>query len=559
MSQYLKRTTGKTVCFAAAIAAVFVGFSSNGLAQKTPSPASGDGTSIGPPVSLDFKDHALYIGPVEGLTTGWHWAPPQTPIPLGITVRFKQSAPPDATVLWTGAKELSRDETGSIAECPLTSTGEQVVRAQVSRPNGQNWRNRAILDVVDISIEDIHVGSIAAWVEPVELDENSTNEETMYYFFRSEAISTLRDLGDGHYRTSVRRRVQMSVEVDPPAFAPLIEWRIDGEAWRLGGSIGRSFNEAAVHSVSAGPPDNAQEIEVETYAVTITSHTGGVDVVPEGEPITFEAVTDPPGYEQEITWLSSTKYGTAVPVLGEGPTFTVQFDDTWGSDGFQWLGVRADNTVLNQDQKDVCAGLIDLGLIEAETGLTIQGDTTFASNDFTDCGITPPCDHYGGESPDQIYRFSVDTDGIWVMDTCAGADFDSSIQVRREVDGEGCPGTLCMAQDDDCCGGVCGPELMGTAHDDMRGWMVLYVIVDGYSVEDSGPYTLNISFLGLPCEGDANFDGVVDALDSAYVLARFGCPVDTDDPSCDSADQNGDGVVDPLDAGFVLAHFGLCE
>ncbi|MCH7700754.1 MAG: VCBS repeat-containing protein [Planctomycetes bacterium] len=62
-----------------------------------------------------------------------------------------------------------------------------------------------------------------------------------------------------------------------------------------------------------------------------------------------------------------------------------------------------------------------------------------------------------------------------------------------------------------------------------------------------------------PCEGDANGDGTVDPLDSGYVLARFGCPVGTGDPSCDAADQNGDGAVDPLDSGFVLARFGDCE
>ncbi|MCH7703405.1 MAG: VCBS repeat-containing protein, partial [Planctomycetes bacterium] len=61
-----------------------------------------------------------------------------------------------------------------------------------------------------------------------------------------------------------------------------------------------------------------------------------------------------------------------------------------------------------------------------------------------------------------------------------------------------------------------------------------------------------------PCEGDANGDGAVDPLDSGYVLARFGCPVGTGDPSCDAADQNGDGTVDPLDSGFVLARFGDC-
>ena len=61
-----------------------------------------------------------------------------------------------------------------------------------------------------------------------------------------------------------------------------------------------------------------------------------------------------------------------------------------------------------------------------------------------------------------------------------------------------------------------------------------------------------------PCEGDANGDGLVDPLDSGFVLARFGCPVGTGDPSCETADMNGDGLVDPLDSGFVLARFGEC-
>jgi len=61
------------------------------------------------------------------------------------------------------------------------------------------------------------------------------------------------------------------------------------------------------------------------------------------------------------------------------------------------------------------------------------------------------------------------------------------------------------------------------------------------------------------CAGDANGDGLVDPLDSGFVLARLGCSVDSGDPDCDIADQNGDGLVDPLDIGFVLARFGDCE
>jgi len=61
------------------------------------------------------------------------------------------------------------------------------------------------------------------------------------------------------------------------------------------------------------------------------------------------------------------------------------------------------------------------------------------------------------------------------------------------------------------------------------------------------------------CDGDANGDGVVDPLDSGYVLARLGCPVGTGDEGCDAADTNADGLVDPLDSGYVLARFGTCQ
>ena len=54
-------------------------------------------------------------------------------------------------------------------------------------------------------------------------------------------------------------------------------------------------------------------------------------------------------------------------------------------------------------------------------------------------------------------------------------------------------------------------------------------------------------------------DGLVDPLDSGFVLARFGCDVGAGDPDCDTADMNGDGLVDPLDVGFILARFGPCR
>ena len=78
------------------------------------------------------------------------------------------------------------------------------------------------------------------------------------------------------------------------------------------------------------------------------------------------------------------------------------------------------------------------------------------------------------------------------------------------------------------------------------------------TVDTCDPKTGLCSHEPESCEGDANCDGAVDPLDSGFVLARFGCPVGTGNPACDSADVNADGEVNPLDAGFVLARFGAC-
>jgi hypothetical protein len=180
----------------------------------------------------------------------------------------------------------------------------------------------------------------------------------MGHYFGEESIAAIRHLGGNRWQTSIDRTVDMSVTVSPAEFAALTEWRIPGAAPRLGSSLSRPFDEPGLKTVSVGPPGGAVTALVSVYQVVITSHEPG-DIVPEGVPVTYTAATIPPGLEHGITWLSSTKYGTATPVTGEGPTFTVVFEDTYGPapDGngdFQWLGVAADNVRLGQDVKPLC-------------------------------------------------------------------------------------------------------------------------------------------------------------------------------------------------------------
>ena len=313
-----------------------------------------------PPATLDTATQPTFaIGPIEGLTSSWYMAPPVTSIPLGTIAYFHQACSPDAAVIWTGAQEVDRDAQGSTAMSLLLQPGAHTVSVRLPAHRGAaEITSQCRLNVQDISVDQIIVSPIEAWVDPVEIDEglpqDELNEVTMDYFF-GLSIAALHDLGNGQYLTSVDRLIHMAVEVDPPGFAPLMEWRIDGHAREIGASTTTWFTDIGNHVAEVGPLLNPAEIDIETYSVAITSHTSGEDIIFEGEPVVFIAETDPPGYENEITWLSSTMYGSAEPIRGEGLIFIAEFNDTWGIDEngnpFQWLGVKADNAAFNQDQK----------------------------------------------------------------------------------------------------------------------------------------------------------------------------------------------------------------
>ena len=338
-----------------------------------------------PPIEPDNEppsgDTTLYIDPIPGLTTIRHRAPAWAAAPLGATLVFRQALPPGTDVEWIGAEEFERGEDYSLSECPLTQVGPISLVVRVTYGEGNVLQeNRCDLEVLDVRISEIQVVPLQATVAGVEIDQEDVNRSTMeYYVSRSIAAlnlveprnahafgrgqrgsprqkSGVRGMLPMHYVTSVDRVVDFSVSVEPEGFAPWIEWRRDDMVEpNLGVVLRRSFSEIGFHEIEVGSVDNPGRIEIETYTVEIVSHTEGTDLIAEGEEVTFEAWTDPPGYERYITWLSSTKYGTADPILGRGPTFTARFDDTFGFDpnGFsgQWVGVKADNAKFGQDQK----------------------------------------------------------------------------------------------------------------------------------------------------------------------------------------------------------------
>ncbi|MCH8150210.1 MAG: hypothetical protein IH987_19900, partial [Planctomycetes bacterium] len=318
----------------------------------------------------------LYFEPIAGLTTTRHLAPGQTAMPLGTVLELFLEVPADAQVTFSGATVTSRNADGVKATCLLENAGPAIIAAISTTSDGTRHMAMCRLDVVSIAISDITATVTTPTVAPFDLDEYATNADTMSAYFgesiadlvetttlvsgavgidggrpRSRPVSATR-----RFRTSTSRRINFQADVTPQVFAPIMEWRVDGLATALGAELKKSFTSVGAHDVSVGPPNRPIGVIIDTYSVSITSHDSGADIVPQGEWITFEAVTDPPGLESGINWVSSTKYGTASPVLGRGPTFTVQFNDTFGpheetGEPFEWLGVRADNALFAQDQK----------------------------------------------------------------------------------------------------------------------------------------------------------------------------------------------------------------
>jgi hypothetical protein len=304
------------------------------------------------PAAGPFAPTQIILGPVAGLTEGWHVAPDRTAVPTGTLLTLQVVMTSGSHVRWRGAIEIDREPTRSTAVCPLEREGVFTIETEVEH-DGKIVTDRAVFEVVPIPAESVRVTAIGVRTEALAIDESLSEAElnalTMRHYF-GDSIAAVRRTGEDQYRTSIDHFIELKAATDPPQFAPLAEWRLNGEPVALGEEARIGLHEVGTHSISAGAEGRDREVSVDTYAVSIVSHEPG-DLLPDGEPIVFVARTDPPGFESEITWLSSTKYGTATPVMGAGPVFIVKFDGTFGEDGHQWKGVKADQATQGQDQK----------------------------------------------------------------------------------------------------------------------------------------------------------------------------------------------------------------
>ncbi|MCH7994886.1 MAG: hypothetical protein IIB57_10655 [Planctomycetes bacterium] len=202
----------------------------------------------------------LYIEPIAGLTTIRHLAPASTAFPLGRRLDFFLSVSQDAEVSFVGANITSRNATGVTASCTPNREGLVTVFARTELPDGRRYTNVCQLNVLSVPVREIRATTITPTVAPVLLDEDSTNMDTMAYFF-GDSVAPLVEFAPAvlhavslggrqsvslvtstpRYRTSTGRRIEFEVVADPPGFAPLMEWRIGGAAITLGKSTAHTF------------------------------------------------------------------------------------------------------------------------------------------------------------------------------------------------------------------------------------------------------------------------------------------------------------------------------
>jgi len=110
--------------------------------------------------------------------------------------------------------------------------------------------------------------------------------------------------------------------------------------------------------------------------------------IPHGDAHHLHRDHGPPGFENNVNWLASTKLGTATPTLGHGAAFTTTFSDTFGEINgsviSNWLGVKADNVTVGQDQIPPVITGVSPAMGSEGTVITITG-FNFDTNPLNSC------------------------------------------------------------------------------------------------------------------------------------------------------------------------------
>lgn len=196
------------------------------------------------------------IGPIDGLTTDWHPAPAWTSIPAGTILMLHQAAQLDEMVVWSGAYEFARDESGSTAIAILHAVGPQQISVEVApylEGAGASFSSSSTFDVVNIRFDYISVSPIVVDLDPPTSDPGPDVVEPTGFEDLTDNQSQFGGAGGSGSSGGDQSLVLLEVDVNPPGFAPLMEWRLDDQPALLGPAVLMRSADIELSMVEVGP------------------------------------------------------------------------------------------------------------------------------------------------------------------------------------------------------------------------------------------------------------------------------------------------------------------
>jgi YD repeat-containing protein len=260
----------------------------------------------------------MFLEPLSPFTTVRHETPATLQLPRSGVVRLSVAS--NLTVaefVWSGAKVVVPGRLSSTAELEARRPGTYTVTVtpRVRLRDGtvelMPKRSRSVTLVVT----NVNARRVEVQLKPPESGSVVAHE---------------------------RQEVTFEVETRPTGYEGLVEWTGGGApATGLGGRFSTSYAVKGRYTVHAG---KSQAAGVEVYGLAgVRWGSVAGQTVWYGYPITFEAVTDPAGYEDRVPWRVEAMHDMmthAEPHTGRGTTFTTQFWPTMDGASF-WAQVYA--------------------------------------------------------------------------------------------------------------------------------------------------------------------------------------------------------------------------
>ena len=243
--------------------------------------------------------------------------------------------------------------------------------------------------------------------------------------------------------------------------------------------------------------------EVDTWGVTVTS--GGTLVT-----LSLDDFDDGTGkdrvaldlYDANNNLIDSSAGNTPLDqvsdVLAAGTYHIAVYSITDGSDGAYRLAVQAVASAVTPTYTPTITPTPSAGGQDItsyiDSGLTITGDTNTSTDAHTAVFTVPGegASTYGLGAPDVIYQFTLSQPKQLYLNLC-GSTFDTVVYILTNPSD---PNSVVDLDDDsDFCGSVqstlvTAPLAAGTTY---------YVVVDGYSEGDAGPFAMTLSTFNPVC------------------------------------------------------------